>query len=142
MVDVIPALISFLKADAAVAALVGTRVFGAEVPAGETASQPRKAIILRQGGGTSEDSYLPLGIPRIDLHAHGETPYEARRVRRAAHTALKALQREVITGVTDGDVLLHHLNASGGPVDLRFPETDWPVVIESWDVMFAETAVT
>ena len=42
----IVALVTFFKADSALSALVGIRVFGAELPNTETESMPRAVVVI------------------------------------------------------------------------------------------------
>ena len=133
--DPLTAVQAYLKADADVATQVDTRVFGGGVPAGENASMPRKAIVVRPAGGIGLRSWAPLGQPRVDVLSYGGTEYEARQVHWAAHEALRDLYRQV-----HGNVLLHHATPGGGPLSLREDGTDWPFVLSTWVVMANEVA--
>lgn len=137
--DVIAALVSFLKADAGVAALVGTRVFGLELPAAEAGSMPRKAVLLQASGGVSltAGTFAEHDTQRIDAHAYGETPFEAARLRRAVKDALKPLRRQVVD-----QVLIHWVEPAGGWATLRDPDADWPDAFQSFQAFFAEPAAT
>lgn len=134
--DPIGALVAFLKADADVAGEVGTRVFGGELPRGETASMPRKAIVLTpSGGGFIGSGYQEYGDIRVDLHCYGETPKEANDVWRAVHPALKQLRRAL-----QGPCLLHWARPAGGPLTLRDPDADWPFTLATYQILVAEVA--
>jgi hypothetical protein len=138
MPDPVEGLIAFLLADADLASLVSTRVYGVELPFSEADNQPQKAVVLRHAGGgvgVGSDSVLDVGTLRVDAFNYGETPYEARKVRRASYRALKKMGR-----TKQGTVVLLSAVQAGGPVDLRFSATDWPAVIESWILMHAEIA--
>jgi hypothetical protein len=127
-------LVAFLRADAALAALVGTRVFGSELPPAETAAMPRRALVLRASGGVSltGDSFLEHDTQRIDAFAFGATPLEAAQVMRAAAAALRNLRRSVHAGV-----LIHWVNSAGGSAAGREPTTEWPRQFQSFQVFFA-----
>ncbi|MDZ4307562.1 hypothetical protein, partial [Allopontixanthobacter sp.] len=75
--DLTAAVTAYLKSDAALAALVGTRVFGGEMPPAETAQMPRKALVLRASGGVSltAGSHAEHDTQRLDLFSFGETPH-------------------------------------------------------------------
>ena len=137
--DAREAIIGILKADSAVAALVGTRVFGDELPRSETDNQARKAVVISPGGG-SPPSYttatLPLEGARIDVFCYGESPYQAEVARRTVYGALKGVQR-----VTQGNVLVHWVRPAGGAASGRDPNTDWPVKWNSWQYLADERAV-
>lgn len=138
--DGLKAIIDILKADAGITTLVGTRVFGVELPQAEAASMPRKAIVVKpSGGGTfpvGSRDYVEHSAMRIDVFSYGETPFEAGRVRREVYDVLKQLRRTVINST-----LVHWVNSAGGLIHLRDVDTDWPVVFESHEVFFAERAV-
>ena len=131
--DHVTAVVEYLKADGDIVALVGTRVFGIELPETETDNMPRKAIVVKQSGGDGSRGYLEHSTPRMDVFCYGETPYQARTVRREVYDVLKQLIRTV----TDS-TLIHSISPEGGPLDLRDPDTQWPVVFESYQVFAAE----
>lgn len=135
--DRLTALIAILKADAAVSAQVGTRVFGGELPPAETASMPRKATVISHGGGLGVfgGGYQEYGDTRVDARCYGETPLEADDVWRAAYGALKQMRRTL-----QGTIYVHWARPSGGPLSLRDPDTDWPYVFSSFQVLAAEAA--
>lgn len=134
MVDLMGALVSFLQADATLAALVGTRVYAQSLPKADAASMPRDCVVIRSAGGPGSRDYVKLTEVRIDVMNYGATERKAHTVHRATHDALKYMEREV-----QGDVLLHRANDSGGPVWLRDPDGDWPLCVETWLVLAAET---
>lgn len=135
IVDALKPVLTILLADSDVLALVGTRVFGEELPRDETDSMPRKAVVIDQNGGAAPGyaTTLPLEVQRLDVFCYGETIFEAGRVRRAVFGALKGITRQV----TDG-VLIHWVNPAGGAITGRDPDADWPVHWNSW-VMSADT---
>lgn len=138
IVDAMAALIDFLKADTDVSGLVSARVFGDELPEAETASMPRKAVVINQSGGATPDfaaATVPLQVFRCDVFCYGENPYEADRVRRAVYVALKRMERNVQSGV-----LLHWARPAGGMASIRDPSTDWPIAWNSWQVSADERA--
>lgn len=138
MVDVTVAVVALLKANVDVAALVGTRVFGAELPEGEAENMPRKCIVLQSaagGFGALMRTYSKTANSRIDMRCYGETPFEAMKLYRTAHPVLKHLRRTV-----QGDVLIHAITPSIEASSLREPETLWPLAWASYNVLAAEEA--
>ncbi len=132
------ALIAHLKTDSALSALVGTRIYGDELPRTDTDSMPRKAVVLTPSGGGSPpyaQATLRLEVQRIDVFCYGETLFQANAVRRAVHGALRAMQR-----VTISSVLLHWARPAGGSITGRDPVTEWAVIWASWQVMSDERA--
>lgn len=136
--DLEAGLRAFLLADASTAALVETRVFGGELPAGETASMPRQAIVLRGSGGASltGNSTLDHDTQRVDVFSFGATPREASRVMRTAALALRRLQRGVY-----GGVLIHWANPASDAIPAREPVTEWPRQFQSFQVMHGLVAI-
>jgi hypothetical protein len=132
MADLEGALVAYLKTDAFIAAMAGTRVFGGELPEAETASMPRACIVLRASGGVSltGESYLEHDTQRVDVFAFGPTPREATRLMRAAFYALRSLRRSVHAGC-----LIHWANAASGSIAGREPVTEWPRQFQSFQVM-------
>lgn len=141
IIDARAAIIAILKADTDTSALVGTRVYGDEVPASETANwtgpnQARKSVVVAPAGGTPPTyttATLPLEAQRLDVFCYGETLFQAERVRRAVYGALKAIERD-----KQGDVLVHWCRPAGGAAQGRDPDGDWPMKWNSWQVLADE----
>ena len=134
--DLKAAVIAVLLGDATVSGLVGTNVFGDELPRDETddiEQKINKAIVVSPSGGTPP-SYtvgtVPLEAQRLDIFSYGENLFEAEKVRGAAYGALKSIDRVNISGV-----LLHWANPAGGVASGRDPDTDWPFKWDSWQVL-------
>ena len=133
--DITAALVTFLKADAGVLALVGTRVFGVELPGAEASEMPRKTVVLSPSGGVSlaAGSYIPHDTQRVDAFSYGETLIEADKVRRAVFDAFRVRRR----GVT-GNTLIHWIESAGGWVSQR--DLKWPRAFQSFQVYHALAA--
>lgn len=138
MADLAGALVAFLKADAATAAIAGTRVFAGELPAEEAASMPRAGIVLAPSGGPSltGGSYVEHDTQRIDLFAYGATPRAAEQLRDTAALALRRLRRTVSAGV-----LIHWAQPAGGATSARDPDATWPRAFQSFQIFHALGAV-
>lgn len=136
--DPIAGLVAYLAADAGVAALVGTRVFGDELPKSEAPHMPRKAVVLDPSGGNNITSgtYIEHSSQRFDALSFGETPFEANRVRLAVGLALKQLRRNVA-----GGVLIHWVEPAGGWLTRRHPDVRWPAAFQSFQIFFADQAI-
>ena len=131
-------LVAYLKSIPSVAVLTGSRIFGGELPAAETASMPRAAIVIKASGGVSltGESKLEHDTQRVDLFAFGPTPREAGRIARAAALALRRLERSVHAGC-----LIHWANAASGSLAGREPVTEWPRQFQSFQVMHGLVAI-
>jgi hypothetical protein len=131
-------LVAFLKADIATNALTAGRIFGGELPAAETASMPRQAIVIKASGGAQllGDTFVEKDTQRVDLFAFAATPSAAGSVMRTAALALRTLRRGVY-----GGVLIEWANTASGSLSGREPVTEWPRQFQSFQVMHGLFAV-
>ena len=136
--DLEAGVVAYLKTVADLAALVDGRVFAGELPARETGSMPRKALVLRRSGGVSltGGSHAEADAQRIDLFSYGETPRDAGRVMATAALAMRRLRRSV-----HGGVLLQWANPASGATPDREPQTEWARQFQPFQVMHALEAV-
>lgn len=136
MQDPITAIVQFLKNDAGISSLAGTRVYGIELPKAEAVTQARKVIVCSAAGGGSAADYVKVNNFRIDFFCYGETPYEALNLLLTLHSVVKQMERKVVL-----NTMLYSAIQSGGPTTFRDPDTGWPVAIETWMVSVCETAI-
>lgn len=137
MSDPVSAIIAILKADSAVAALAGTRVFGEELPQAEAGAMPRKGVVIRSAGGISPvRGRLRHTGGRVDAICWAETPFEANQMNRAVFDALKSVLRTRVT-LASGNVLIHWIEDASGPLSLRDADTNWPAVTQSFQIFHA-----
>jgi len=134
MRDVFKALRTMALATNDISALVDTRVFVNKIPkkvieAADT-HQPPKMLVLRMGGGSAKADRLPLTNSVVIALCYGETDFDADSIRRAVYQRFTLLTRE-----THDNVLIHHLNPTGGPVPSVESELVWPVIAQSFTVM-------
>jgi hypothetical protein len=137
--DLHAALVALLLEDPAIAAIVGTRVFGGELPANEAKSMPRAAIVVAASGGASltGDSFTEHDTQRVDLFAYAGTPSAAEQLRGQAALALRRVRRGVW-----GGCLIHWIKPAGGSTGARDPDAAWPRAFQSFQVMHGLVAVT
>ena len=130
--DTRSALLAYLKTVSDVTAVVGTRVWGDEIPRDEIEQMPQMAVVFN---ATSDPPPLwatrglPLEVQAYDVYCYGVTLAEADLVRRTIHNALNEIRREL-----QDAVLIHWARLIGGGGVGRDDETDWPVSAESWEV--------
>lgn len=134
MQDVLAALIVHLKTVATITALVGTRVFGGELPEGEAKYMPRKCIVLRSVGGLVEFRTHREQKPRVDSFCYGETYHEAGKVDGVLTDALFVIRR-----VDVNNTLLYSVGFSAGPRQGKEPDAGWRYVTRSAIVRAGET---
>ena len=78
---------------------------------------------------------MEIGTNNYDIWCFGASPHEAGQVRLAVYEALKFLNREEAN-----NTLLHWAQEIGGVMSLRDPDTDWPVQLQTFQVLAAEVA--
>ncbi len=125
IVDVLPALITYLGSISDMADLVSARIYGGEIPDSEIENMPRKLTVLRYAGGPESFRSDPVQRQRIDVFSYGETYFEAGRVDRTVADAWHDLTR-----VDVSNVLIHSVGY-GGAQQLKEPDTGWPYLLRS-----------
>jgi len=133
IVDSIDALVTWLRLDGDLAALVNGRVYGGPVPQFENANMPRPLVTVNPAGGGFLGRSQDYGDRRVDVDCYGQTRPESWAVYLAAAGALKHLQRVVSDGV-----LLHWANEAARGTSGVEPDTDWPVTYSSWQLLASD----
>ncbi len=135
----IVALKTFLEADVTLAALVGTDIFGGELPDTETESMPKPCVVIAPAGspaGPGANSNLSFMSLRLDMKCYGTTPLLAWTVYLAVRDALKGLESAV-----HDTVLLYDASIESGPFNLRDADLQWPLVLGTFNLRVSETVV-
>lgn len=137
--DPVGVVVALLLADAQVAARVGTRGFGGELPAAETDDMPRAAFVVKASGGVAMNGqgFAEYDTQRVDLYAFGPTPAEAASLADLCALKLRRARRQVAAGT-----LVHWVQSAGGFSSGREPVTDWPRAWRSFQVCFALVQVS
>ena len=131
-------LVTVLLADSQVQSLSSGRIFvpkldatAGDPPLGQ--EMPQACVVVRGTGGGSlgpgARSRVPWNITRLDIQCFGSTPFEASQLHWAVYDVLTALERTVAD-----DVILHDATVTGGPIDDRDPDTDWPYTLGVYDL--------
>jgi len=142
LADILPAVLDYLRNDVDVTALVGTRVYGVEAP-----NEPpfdangnllRFVVVSPAGTGLGwyQRSDVPISSDRYEVRCYGPSHYEALRVYRAVHPALRQMSRHTRNGVQ-----LFNAQQTGGPMSLRDPDAHWPFVLAYYTIVASEVAV-
>ncbi len=135
--DAISALVEFIGDDAAIAAVVGERIFGYELPLTEAGSMPRGALVISDAGGFHEGLPEVMDRSRIDVRAYGATFDEAKRLAVLVRLRLRSLRR----WTSSLGLVLHAPSPSGGYIPLREQAGGWPLVLRSYLQPYDETIV-
>lgn len=138
MPDPLVVLERYLLSTPSVAALVGDRAFGFELPLDQADAMPRKCVVASEAGGRSlgpsARSNMLFGHVRVDMKQYGETPNEAKQVELAVAQAMKDLRRYGSAG--EGG--LFWATVEGGPSLLREPTVHWPFFLTIYQIRVAE----
>jgi len=135
------ALRGVLLADTVVNTLTAGRIFADELPDVQAKDMPRKAVVISSAGGTGAFGYVPIGYRAKDFKCYAESPYEASRLWSAVQQVLHGIQRQLVNPPGGlGGVLLYDAARVSGPIMLREPETNWPLVFGTFSVLIADEA--
>lgn len=122
------ALVEYLKANIEVYTETAGRVFGATLPAGESASMPRKAVVVQNAGGTGR-VHSPQYRAQFDIRCYGASAAEADELQRACQSALRNLSRKAYVGA-----LLYSAILLTGTYPGIEETTFWPFCFSTWAV--------
>lgn len=113
--------------------LVDDRVYINEIPKAKIEAadtrQPPKILVLRQGGGGAKADRMPTVDVNVIALCYGETDHDANLVQSAVAQRFTLLTRE-----THNDVLIHHINPTGGPIPSVEKDLVWPAIAQSYTV--------
>lgn len=137
--DLIGAIVALFSSRAPITAKVSTRIFGGELPSRVADEMPTPAIVVRRSGsvGAFGQAWQEYGDARVDIFYYGATPGDAEALYRTANPELKQLTREVYASC-----LLHWAREAGGGTQLRDPDTDWPYILASYQLLASERSTT
>ncbi len=133
MRDLISAVRTLALTTVAITDLVGERLYINEIPREDIevadTRHPPKMLVLRQGGGGGKIDILPLMDVTVIALCYGPTNFEAERVLRVVAQRFILLEREI-----HDEVLIHHINSTGGPIPNVESDLVWPVIAQSFTV--------
>ena len=144
-----PAIIRILLDAPGVQALVGDRVYGAELPEFEAQSMPRMTVVVTPSGGAAlgpgARSYARWVTTRLDVFSYGKDPLQAIQVYDAVYEVLTQLTQTGGELLPDGSfdyarravlptTVVKGAVVTGGPISTRDPDTDWPYCLGIYEV--------
>ncbi len=128
------ALRTLVLAESTITDLIDDRIYinkiRREVIEAADTREPPKILVLRMAGGTGKADTMPVVNITIDALCYGETDFEADELRRAVTQRFTLLSRE-----THDNVLIHHINPTGGPISSVDPDLVWPAVSQSFTIL-------
>lgn len=134
MRDVMLALRTLVLAETNITDLIEDRIYINKIPRADIEAadnrEPPKILVLRMAGGSGKADIMPTFDLTIDALCYGETDFEADKLRRAVTQRFTLLSRE-----THDDVLIHHINPTGGPIPSVDPDLVWPAVAQSFTIL-------
>jgi hypothetical protein len=115
-----------------------TRIYGGQLPDREIISMPRQTVVVRGAGGSIlfGNDFMELGDVRLDIFNYGATPREADATAWIVHRVMKHSKR-----YTAANGLFHWAKPTNSGMNLRDPDTEWPYVLSSWQVLVSEKEV-
>lgn len=138
--DPVVATILALKYLPRVVSVVQERVYGGEVPDEETTRMPRTLIVVKPAGtpalAPGSNDYIAASVRRIDVMCYAKTFNAAGDLANRVAADLKPWRRQTI-----GDHLVFWFKHSSGPIPMRDPDGDWPVVVVTMLIMLADERV-
>jgi hypothetical protein len=128
------ALRTLVLAETTITDLIDDRIYINKIPRADIEAadtlEPPKILVLRMAGGGSKADVMPTVDLTVDALCYGETDFEADKLRRAVTQRFTLLSRE-----THDDVLIHHINPTGGPISSVDPDLVWPAVAQSFTIL-------
>lgn len=127
--DPLAALVGYLLADADVAGLAGTRIYGGELP--DESSQPTlpPTVVLQDAGGRYPRSNSQQYTALVDVRSYAPTPIETKQLDLACTTALNRLARTIVNGT-----VLFSAIKEDGPRPGRSQTSLWPFSLSVWSI--------
>ena len=99
---------------------------------------PQACIIMTNSGGAGTGlgarSLVPWTNTRIDIRCYAHTTYETTQIHWEVYRALMAVGRQLV-----GATLVYDFVVTGGPINNRDPDTDWPFTMSVFDMSSAYT---
>ena len=141
MIDILEAVRAFLLDQAGVRAVLDGGIYIGELEGAEVPLMPRKAAVIVPAGGLDNQSYVPIGSPRVDIWCYGKLYSECSDVDLAICDALASMRR-TRQAVSSSFVLLQDAFYASGPYTARDPDTGWPIVHRQYTIHAAEIAAS
>lgn len=127
MIDAKNVVHSYLRAQSALTAIVGSRIYHERLPEDFTIAQ---AVVFSRRGGVTNPYSPDLLEPSFQFKCYGSTAEDAEEVYRALYDALQGIENQTV----GSDEILSAIEEVQGQ-DLRDPETDWPFVLTFFQFM-------
>lgn len=125
--DPIGDIVQLLKADTAVTAIAGSRVFAGGIPQSQQSGMAEATVVVKPAGGPGRPKFMLIRRGRIDTVCYGATLHESWQLHLAVREALETLDRPS-RSVIEAEILSDGSNA----VD---PVEQWPTCYASYSVL-------
>ena len=153
MANPISAMMTLLREDSGVMDCVSAaHIYGGEFPKKDAQTPSLAAVVINAAGGATSSegaaSYIPITNTRMDVFCYGKKPLDAFDLFQEVDRVFRNLGRDhrPVPGmpgkseyghVERAGVLLYNAIVSGGPIQTRDPDDDWPFVLSVYDVTSA-----
>lgn len=122
-----------------ISAMVGDRIYGAELPAAIQTAMPTSAVVCNavpSGAGVGIADYLHVKVSRVDIRVYSGTPAAASRIAAAIDLHLHNVRAGKY-----GLYLVHWTHRVSGPNTYRAAPGDWPVCVYTVDIQHAAALI-
>lgn len=128
---------TYLLTISAITALVGTRIYGEEIPFDATDEVDLPPTIVLDNAGKRDlwgASNMDVSGFRVTTRCYAPTLLQASDLDLLVYAAMKSINRWAVAGVGG----LHYATQESGPRMLRDPDTKWPYSVSSYMLMVGE----
>lgn len=141
LVSSVDAMIAVLKQYTGAAEIVESRIHGAKIPAATVALMPTSCVVVARNGTPSRPGArdrVEWTAARLDVRCYGRTDYEAERLGISVHHGLRQFK-----GSTKllGGCLVRSVVHTGGPQQIEDPQTGWPSIVYTYEILHADYQV-
>ena len=132
-VNPIKSLMTILQNDETIMILTGGLFFGGELPRDQMHYLPRKCLVLLPSPTSGAGGYAPLDFTNVDTYCYGASHIEAYDIDLEVYRVIKNINRE-----SASDMIIYSATMTSGPVIARDPESDWPYVMRTYNVLTSD----
>lgn len=129
--DPIADIRTHLLADSAVAALVGTRVFGGELPQALATDTPPASVVVKPSGGVGRLKRMKTRMIRVDTICYAATLHDSWALHLAVREALETMSRPTGSVKT--------IEMASEAANARDSAKQWPTCYASYSALTTTT---
>lgn len=141
LVSSVDAMISAIREHTNAGEIVEDRISGAKIPASTVELMPAACIVVQRNGSPSRPGArdrVEWTAARLDVICYGRTDYEAERLGISVHHGLRQFAGDRQEA---GAILVRSIVHTGGPQQIEDPQTGWPSIIYTYEILHADYRV-